>query len=173
MNLPAYSGAAFCGAQPEWRDGRVAEGARLESVYTRKGIQGSNPCLSASSCPKVRPFQASCLGIPVFIKSGTQRKSYNRALKGSIIAVLHLWAVMLPAAGSRICRIKVDLLLAIFSGPNNVPETARPANPLTLFLVLNNPRVSESSFVLVARSSAAWVCVNCPARRPILPGGTV
>src|ERR1035437_6817194 len=29
------------------RDGRVAEGARLESVYTRKGIQGSNPCLSA------------------------------------------------------------------------------------------------------------------------------
>jgi hypothetical protein len=29
------------------RDGRVAEGARLESVYARKGIQGSNPCLSA------------------------------------------------------------------------------------------------------------------------------
>jgi hypothetical protein len=25
----------------------VAEGARLESVYARKGIQGSNPCLSA------------------------------------------------------------------------------------------------------------------------------
>jgi hypothetical protein len=25
----------------------VAEGARLESVYTRKRIQGSNPCLSA------------------------------------------------------------------------------------------------------------------------------
>ena len=25
----------------------MAEGARLESVYTRKGIQGSNPCLSA------------------------------------------------------------------------------------------------------------------------------
>jgi hypothetical protein len=29
------------------RDGRVAEGARLESVCTRKGTQGSNPCLSA------------------------------------------------------------------------------------------------------------------------------
>ena len=34
------------------RDGRVAEGARLESVYTRKGIQGSNPCLSARTPSK-------------------------------------------------------------------------------------------------------------------------
>jgi hypothetical protein len=31
------------------RDGRVAEGARLESVYTFTGIGGSNPSLSASS----------------------------------------------------------------------------------------------------------------------------
>jgi hypothetical protein len=31
------------------RDGRVAEGARLESVYTLTGIVGSNPTLSASS----------------------------------------------------------------------------------------------------------------------------
>src|SRR4051812_35527936 len=30
------------------RDGRVAEGARLESVYTLTGIVGSNPTLSAS-----------------------------------------------------------------------------------------------------------------------------
>jgi hypothetical protein len=29
------------------RDGRVAEGARLESVYTLTGIGGSNPSLSA------------------------------------------------------------------------------------------------------------------------------
>ena len=28
-------------------DGRVVEGARLESVYTVKGIKGSNPFLSA------------------------------------------------------------------------------------------------------------------------------
>ena len=28
---------------------RVVEGARLESVYTRKGIEGSNPSLSAIS----------------------------------------------------------------------------------------------------------------------------
>jgi hypothetical protein len=27
---------------------RVAEGARLESVYTREGIEGSNPSLSAA-----------------------------------------------------------------------------------------------------------------------------
>jgi hypothetical protein len=31
-----------------WRDGRVAEGARLESVYTGNRIVGSNPTLSAS-----------------------------------------------------------------------------------------------------------------------------
>ena len=30
-----------------WRDGRVAEGARLESVYTGNRIVGSNPTLSA------------------------------------------------------------------------------------------------------------------------------
>ena len=32
----------------KWRDGRVVEGARLESVYTVKGIKGSNPFLSAN-----------------------------------------------------------------------------------------------------------------------------
>ena len=31
------------------RDGRVVEGARLESVYTVKGIKGSNPFLSANN----------------------------------------------------------------------------------------------------------------------------
>jgi hypothetical protein len=30
-----------------WRDGRVAEGARLESVFASNRNQGSNPCLSA------------------------------------------------------------------------------------------------------------------------------
>ena len=30
------------------RDGREVEGARLESVYTVKGIKGSNPFLSAN-----------------------------------------------------------------------------------------------------------------------------
>ncbi len=47
------------------RDGRVAEGARLESVFTRKGNVGSNPTLSAIfsttrlSCdPKRDPLSA-------------------------------------------------------------------------------------------------------------------
>jgi hypothetical protein len=31
---------------PCWRDDREAEGARLESVCTRKGTEGSNPSLS-------------------------------------------------------------------------------------------------------------------------------
>ena len=30
-----------------WRDGRVVEGARLESVYRGNSIMGSNPILSA------------------------------------------------------------------------------------------------------------------------------
>ena len=34
------------------RDGRVAEGARLESVYTLTGIGGSNPSLSAIPCTR-------------------------------------------------------------------------------------------------------------------------
>ena len=33
--------------RPFRRDGRVVEGARLESVYTVKRIEGSNPSLSA------------------------------------------------------------------------------------------------------------------------------
>src|SRR5580698_7731415 len=32
---------------PDWRDGRVVEGARLESVYRGNSIEGSNPSLSA------------------------------------------------------------------------------------------------------------------------------
>ena len=32
----------------DWRDGRVVEGARLESVYRGNSIEGSNPSLSAS-----------------------------------------------------------------------------------------------------------------------------
>ena len=37
----------------------MAEGARLESVYTRKGIQGSNPCLSAIKSLIVDTHQAA------------------------------------------------------------------------------------------------------------------
>ena len=36
------------------RDGRVAEGARLESVFTRKGNVGSNPTLSATESAVLR-----------------------------------------------------------------------------------------------------------------------
>jgi hypothetical protein len=38
---------SFPWPQTRRRDGRVAEGARLESVFTRKGNVGSNPTLSA------------------------------------------------------------------------------------------------------------------------------
>jgi len=43
-----------------WRGVRVVEGARLESVYTRKGIAGSNPALSAFN------FLIIIKGFPLF-----------------------------------------------------------------------------------------------------------
>jgi hypothetical protein len=39
-----------------WRGVREAEGARLESVCTLTGTQGSNPCLSANVYYKYRDF---------------------------------------------------------------------------------------------------------------------
>src|SRR5208283_4184961 len=49
------------------RDGRVAEGARLESVFTRKGNVGSNPTLSASSSNRSQTcgFRACYYSCPV------------------------------------------------------------------------------------------------------------
>jgi hypothetical protein len=54
------------------RDGRVAEGARLESVFTRKGNVGSNPTLSASflSTSYKQVFLAACNGV---------QRAYNAA----------------------------------------------------------------------------------------------
>jgi hypothetical protein len=45
------------------RDGRVAEGARLESVYTLTGIGGSNPSLSAS--PFFLPLKDQVKGLSI------------------------------------------------------------------------------------------------------------
>jgi hypothetical protein len=42
------------------RDGRVAEGARLESVFTRKGNVGSNPTLSAMFSTTYKRLQSVC-----------------------------------------------------------------------------------------------------------------
>src|SRR5207249_6364726 len=43
----AYTSQIVPSVDSRRRDGRVAEGARLESVFTRKGNVGSNPTLSA------------------------------------------------------------------------------------------------------------------------------
>ena len=52
-----------------WRGVRVVEGARLESVYTRKGIAGSNPALSAlrhkSKFTLLVPFLFSCNSLSI------------------------------------------------------------------------------------------------------------
>ena len=42
-------------SSPKWRDGRVAEGARLESVFRGNSNVGSNPTLSAIFLPIFRP----------------------------------------------------------------------------------------------------------------------
>src|SRR5262249_7241693 len=44
---PLYTGVSRFDVGGSRRDGRVAEGARLESVYTGNRIVGSNPTLSA------------------------------------------------------------------------------------------------------------------------------
>ncbi len=51
--LPPFAG--LCGPPGEyWRGVRVAEGARLESVYRGNSIAGSNPALSANESKPVR-----------------------------------------------------------------------------------------------------------------------
>jgi hypothetical protein len=42
----------------------VAEGARLESVYTFTGIGGSNPSLSASTYVRAKPLFKQGSGVP-------------------------------------------------------------------------------------------------------------
>jgi hypothetical protein len=44
---PPFRDHALAGSGRMRRDGRVVEGARLESVYTGNRIAGSNPALSA------------------------------------------------------------------------------------------------------------------------------
>src|ERR1700733_10095823 len=63
------------------RDGRVAEGARLESVYTGNRIVGSNPTPSASLFPEpiLRPPPASARACTI---------SRDRQLKASSMSAL-------------------------------------------------------------------------------------
>ena len=64
-------GACYSG---DWirRDGRVAEGARLESVYRGNSIQGSNPCLSARPHFPPRLLSRIRLVAPFWTRSQTK-----------------------------------------------------------------------------------------------------
>ena len=53
---------------PVWRDDRVAEGARLESVCTRKCTEGSNPSLSAISFLRVSVNNLLARGVYLLVK---------------------------------------------------------------------------------------------------------
>ncbi len=57
-----------------WRGGRAAEGARLESVYTVKRIEGSNPSLSASL------LRSNLLGMIFQIIKPPFKPQYSKAL---------------------------------------------------------------------------------------------
>jgi hypothetical protein len=61
------------------RDGRVAEGARLESVYTFTGIVGSNPTLSARLLLGQSP-QSNCGELP----GRDTESSLERFAEGSV-----------------------------------------------------------------------------------------
>ena len=79
------------------RDGRVAEGARLESVFTRKGNVGSNPTLSAiqselqrNSAAPHPEIRETCPYFAIFRpQTGLERKDCPTA-KGATIRVF-LW----------------------------------------------------------------------------------
>src|SRR5437016_4863497 len=68
---------AFPQQLPRRRDGRVAEGARLESVFTRKGNVGSNPTLSASLFPS---------------SWSPKRGSFSRfSWRGGVVSTVPVW----------------------------------------------------------------------------------
>ena len=64
----------------------MAEGARLESVFTRKGNVGSNPTLSASKSKLQRSYPACCREIrktcPYFAIFRRQKRTRENGLLG-------------------------------------------------------------------------------------------
>src|SRR5579875_663967 len=79
MELRAHGGSIDCKGdgrfgcvllfsikQHRWRDGRVAEGARLESVFRGNSNVGSNPTLSAIL--PCAPFPFDSISTPVIAK---------------------------------------------------------------------------------------------------------
>jgi hypothetical protein len=63
----------YISGAPRWRDGRVAEGARLESVYTGNRIVGSNPTPSAIAKREELASNFSVFGKTI---AGFSRQSY-------------------------------------------------------------------------------------------------
>ena len=60
-----------------WRVVRVAEGARLESVYARKCIEGSNPSLSATKSKSRRQSGFfNCVKTRVFVTEGNKSEGF-------------------------------------------------------------------------------------------------
>ena len=66
--------ALACRVSSHRRDGRVAEGARLESVYTLTGIVGSNPTLSASIPLKSSRERSFAIGSGFRLAAQTPRR---------------------------------------------------------------------------------------------------
>ncbi len=57
----------------------MAEGARLESVYARKGIAGSNPALSASQAAAIAAFFVLSRCHSLRMSSGRETKKSERS----------------------------------------------------------------------------------------------
>ena len=58
----------------------MVEGARLESVYTRKGIAGSNPALSANPI-NARPTKEGIFVLKDFAECPTRAKSFQTKIE--------------------------------------------------------------------------------------------
>jgi DUF1680 family protein len=109
-----------------WRDGRVAEGARLESVFTLTGNLGSNPSLSA-----ITFYHPS--HIQFLVTDGLKAEPYPRGQR--LLSRLKRWTNMSPM--SELSRRRLLSSTALAAGALMIPERllCLPQDP-----VLDRPR---------------------------------
>src|SRR5881296_1920267 len=137
------------------RDGRVAEGARLESVYTGNRIGGSNPSLSAS-------FSFAVSTPEYYLRSRPRPLS-------ALSSVLNMVRGLGPFGDTIGCpgmlhsrfRIVFFLLLALTSGRGVWAQTSKPPHAIVLhaarLLEVENGRVLSPGEVLVEGERIAEV----------------
>src|SRR5579871_20359 len=108
----------FC-EQPSRRDGRVVEGARLESVYRGNSIEGSNPSLSAIIADDSSPLLAGPCSFAIESFRELLKSSGQRFLISGI-------APKLRRSGNRPMKLQIRLSRIVHAFPllNDVDSRA-------------------------------------------------